>query len=179
MLFTPQQQAHKLRKRIREGIRMPKQVVPHLAPETASDKNKSVLAAVLRRPLPKTTLLDNCSHESSMLFTPQQQAHKLEQQQVQQLEQQLEQQLVQQQVQQGPPPSRNSLAKALSLLVAHLLDRNSLVVTLPTSFPKQPRTKMRAFSLQFCEGPYQKQHCWNIFHINPRCFSLHNSKHTS
>ena len=78
-------------------------MVAHLLPETASDKNKSVLAAVLRRPLPKTILLEIFSHKSSMLFTPQQQVHKLEQQQVQQqvqqLEQQLEQQLVQQQAQ--------------------------------------------------------------------------------
>ena len=70
-------------------------MVAHLLPETASDKNKSVLAAVFWKRIPKTLLLENFSHKSSMLFTPQQQV----QQQVQQLEQQLEQQLVQQQAQ--------------------------------------------------------------------------------
>ena len=37
-----------------------------------------------------------------------------------------------------------------------------LVSFVPTCLPKQPRTKIRAFSLQFCEGPYQKQHCWKF-----------------
>ena len=89
-------------------------------PETAPDENKSVLAAVLRRPLPKTILLDFFSHKSSMRFTSQQleqqQVQKLEQQQVQQQVQQLEQQL-ERQPREGikshprPPPSRNSLAQ--------------------------------------------------------------------
>ena len=89
------------------SVAAPGLMLGHLLPETASDKNKSVLAAVLRRPLPKTVLLETFSHKSSMRFTPQQleqqQVQKLEQQQVQQqvqqLEQQLEQQLVQQQAQ--------------------------------------------------------------------------------
>ena len=80
-------------------------VVARSFPERASDKKEGVLAAVLRRPLPKTILLEIFSHKSSMRFTSQQleqqQVQKLEQQQVQQqvqqLEQQLEQQLVQQQ----------------------------------------------------------------------------------
>ena len=40
----------------------------HLVPETAPDKKQSVLVRVLRFPLPKTLLLENFSHESSIHF---------------------------------------------------------------------------------------------------------------
>ena len=46
------------------SVTPPGRIAGHLLPETASDKNKSVLAAVLRRPLPKTILLEDFSHKT-------------------------------------------------------------------------------------------------------------------
>ena len=42
----------------------------HLVPESGPVKNKRVLAAVLRCPLPKTIRVENFSHKFSILFTP-------------------------------------------------------------------------------------------------------------
>ena len=79
-----------------------------LFPETASDKNKSVLAAVLRRPLPKTLCVENFSHKSSILLSPKLFYYVLSPKLEQQLERQPREGI---KSHRRPPPSRNSLAQ--------------------------------------------------------------------